>query len=138
MISNYASNAILKNMCGKGSQYFSFVTRAFLALSSTEPQANGQGVTEPTGNGYARKQIGYYQDTYGQLMGNPENGTIANSQEIHFNEATGNWGQQNYACIYDAETDGNLIAWGALTTPISPVENTVPVIKVGDLTISIV
>ncbi len=138
MISNYASNIILKNMLGKGSQYFSFVTRAFLALSSTEPQANGQGVTEPVGNGYVRKQLGYYQDTYGQLMGNPENGVIKNSQEIHFNKATGDWGQQRYACIYDAATGGNLIAWGELATPITPVENTVPVIAVDGLVISIV
>lgn len=149
MISNYASNLILKEMCGKGGQYGTrLAQRAYLALSSTQPQANGQGVTEPSGNGYVRKQIGYWQDTYGQLMGNPVNGEITNSQEIHFNEATGSWGTQVWACLYDAETGGNLLAWGRLgeTNPetgawtdksITPVANTVVVIKQGNFKISI-
>lgn len=146
MISNYASNLILKNLCGK-TQNATIAQRAFLALSSTEPTASGGGVTEPTGNGYARKQIGYYQDTYGQLMGNPENGVITNAQEIHFDEATGPWGTLTYGCIYDAAANGNLIAWGELgeyneenvwtAKSITPAANTVVVIKVGNLKISL-
>lgn len=135
MISHYAAATILNGLCGK-SQYGA-APRAFLALSSAEPTANGQGVTEPVGNGYKRKQIGFWQDTYGQLMGTPSEGVITNTQEIHFDEATGAWGELKYVCIYSAETGGNLLAWGELENPISPVANTVPVIKVGELVISI-
>ena len=154
MISNYASSLILKGMTGRGNNSTSYTggiiltTRAFLALSSTEPQKNGQGVTEPSGNGYARKQIGYALDTYGQAMGDPVNGVMTNKEEIHFNEATGEWGTLAYACIYDAETGGNLIASGKLgktntdtgeweEQSITPVANSVVVIKEGNLKISI-
>lgn len=151
MLSNYASSLILKEMCGKGGNYGTRIAaRAFLALSSTEPNKLGQGVTEPTGGNYARKQIGYYDDTYGQLMGNPVDGVITNSQEIHFNEATANWATEEapltYACIYDAAENGNLLAWGLLgktvdgewvAQSIVPVANTVVVMKVGDVKISL-
>lgn len=154
MISNYASSLILKGMTGRGSDSSSYpgsitlASRAFLALSSTEPQKNGQGVTEPSENGYARKQIGYALDTYGQAMGDPVNGVITNKDEIHFNEATGGWGTLTYACIYDAATGGNLIASGKLgkinsetgsweEQSIAPVANSVVVIKEGNLKISI-
>lgn len=144
MISNYASNLILKGMVGKGnsSDYstgsITLTVRAYLALSSTEPQKNGQGVTEPSGNGYARKQIGWAKDTNGQLMGDPQDGVITNREEIHFNEATADWpATLNYVCIYDAATNGNLIAWGALKNPITAKANTVPLIRIGELTVSI-
>lgn len=148
MITNYASNLVLNSMCGKTTT-ISIAPRAFLALSSTEPTVLGGGVTEPTDTaGYRRKQIGYAQDTYSQLMGTPSNGEITNTQEIHFDEATASWGTCSYACIYDAQTGGNLIAWGELghydsitgewvAQSISPVANTVVVIKAGDLKISI-
>ena len=151
MISNYASSLILKGMTGRGGSNGGSIViaaRAYLALSSTEPQKNGQGVTEPSGNGYARKQIGYYYDTLGALMGDPVNGVMTNKEEVHFNEATGEWGTLTYACIYDAATGGNLIASGKLgkinsdtgsweEQSITPVANSVVVIKEGNLKISI-
>lgn len=146
MISNYASGLILANMCGK-TQYANIAQRAFLALSATEPQATGDGVTEPIGNGYVRKQIGYYQDKEGNYMGEPSGNTIINAQEIHFNEATGDWGTMQYVCIFDAAEGGHLIAWGTLgetvdgiwqPKPITPEANTVVVIRAGDLKISLV
>jgi hypothetical protein len=141
MISNYASSLILKGLTGKGrgnDGAIVLAARSFLALSSTEPQKNGQGVTEPSGNGYARKQIGYFYDTYGQLMGDPTDGVITNKDEIHFNEATADWPSAlTYVCIYDAATSGNLLAWGALKTAITAKANTVPLIRVGELTITI-
>lgn len=146
MITNFASSEVLSAMCGK-KQYASLASRAFIGLSSTEPHADGTNVTEPAGNGYARKQIGYYSDTSSQYMGNPSGGVISNSQEIHFNEATGAWGTQRYACIYDAATGGHLIAWGELgeevegewtPVPITPTANTVVVIRPGNLRISLV
>lgn len=150
MITNRTANAILNAMTGKA-QNASIASRAFIGLSSTEPNAQGQGITEPVGGGYERKQIGYYNDTYGQYMGTPVDGVITNNQEIHFNEATGDWGEQKYVCIFDAATGGNLVAWGELgeyeggdafsgtwkAKSITPKANTVVVLKVGNVRISI-
>lgn len=137
MLSEYAAKNFLNGLCGK-SQYGVAGGRAYLALSSTQPQANGQGITEPQGNGYKRKQIGYYQDSYGQLMGDPTGNQITNRQEIHFNRATGTWGELKYVCIMTAEENGNLLAWGELASPLTPLENTVPVIDEGALVISLI
>ncbi|HIU80607.1 MAG TPA: hypothetical protein IAC67_06810 [Candidatus Coproplasma excrementipullorum] len=146
MISNYAANKVLQSICGQ-TQYCNLATSSFLGLSSTQPQANGQGVTEPSGNGYARKQIGQYQNSAGWLMNSPSNGAVTNKEEIHFNEAEGAWGELGYVCIFDAATNGNLLAWGQIGsyseggefTPstINPTANTVPLIKVGNIKISI-
>ena len=150
MITTRTANSILNAMTGR-TQNISIASRAFIALSSTEPNKLGQGVTEPVGGGYERKQIGYYNDTYGQLMGAPDDGVITNTQEIHFNEATGDWGEQKYVCIFDAATGGNLVAWGELgefeggdatsgtwkAKSITPQANTVVVLKVGMVRISI-
>lgn len=147
MLSYYAANKILQAITGKGSSSSSYgatgsvviASRAYLALSSTEPNASGGGVTEPsTSVGYQRKLIGNaIAGEYGSLLADPVDGTITNNQEIHFNEATSAWGTQSYVCIYDAETGGNLIAWGTLSTSISPTANTVPVIKTSGFVISV-
>lgn len=147
MLSYYASNLILKAITGKGrqGQYASdsgsvtITVRAYLALSSTEPNASGGGVTEPLpSTGYQRKLIGNAEaGQYGSLLGEPTNGSITNNDEIHFNEAVSSWGTQQYVCIFDAPTGGNLIAWGSLTTNITPTANTVPVIRTNGFVITI-
>lgn len=144
MISHYASRIILNGICGKTNSAPSYL--AYLALSSTEPQKDGTGVTEPIGNGYERKLIGNYAQTMTQMMGEPNEGVIENDEEIHFLSATGSWGELKYVCIYTAKENGNLVAWGILgetvdgewqEKSISPVADTVVVIRKGDLKISI-
>lgn len=147
MLSYYTSDKILKAITGKGKQGNSaydsgsvtITVRAYLALSSTEPNASGGGVTEPLASaGYQRKLIGNAQaGEYGSLLGEPTNGSITNNDEIHFNEAISNWGTQQYVCIFDEPTGGNLIAWGSLTTNITPTANTVPVIRANGFVITI-
>lgn len=104
----------------------------YLALSSTEPQKDGTGVTEPSGNGYARVQLG------SSYFPNASNCSVSNNNEIHFNEATAAWdGSYQYACIYTSKTGGTLQAWGKLQNAITVAANTVPLIRVGQFTISI-
>ena len=142
MITYYASNRILQAMFGKQSSV-SLAQNCYLALSSTKPNADGTNVTEPSGNGYARKLIGSYSQAATQAMGNPSDGEITNTLEIHFDAATGSWGTLPYACIYDAATSGNLLAAGNIldsggsATSLSPVANSVVVLKVNSLNFSI-
>ena len=52
-----------------------------------------------------------------------------------FYEATGSWGTLPYFAIYTAATGGNMVACGSLTTSISPVASTIPIIRTGNLII---
>lgn len=136
MITNYSANKILQALCGKVST-ISLGPTAYVGLSTTAPTAMGENVTEPSGNGYARVMLGNYNQNYTQKMGNPASGAISNSEIIYYPEATGSWGTITHFCIYDAQTDGNLLAYGALTTSITPTANTIPIIRVGELDISL-
>lgn len=147
MITHYAANLILNHIVGRTAVTSLGTTRSYLALSSTLPTAEGTNVTEPSGGNYARMQLGYSSESGSFYMNAADNGEISNgTKEIHFNEASGAWGPLAYACIFNAATGGQLIAWGELGsyvggvwTPasISPIANSVVVIKPGDLNISI-
>lgn len=136
MITNYSANKILQALCGKVST-ISLGPTAYVGLSTTAPTAVGENVTEPSGNGYARVMLGNYNQSYTQKMGNPANGAIENAEIIYYPEATGSWGTITHFCIYDAQLGGNLLAYGALTTSIAPTANTIPIIRVGELDISL-
>ena len=142
MITDYAANKVLNAMFGKTSSA-SIGSTCYLGLSSTEPTKTGMNVTEPSGNGYSRVLIGNSSQSYTQLMGNADEGAITNSEEIHFNAATGSWGTLNYAVVYDAATGGYLLASGKILnssgveTSITPTANSVVVLKVGSLNFSI-
>ena len=136
MITNYAANKVLQALCGKTSS-ITLGQTAYVGLSTTAPTAAGGNVTEPSGNGYSRVMLGNYNQSYTQKMSNPANGAITNSEIIYYLEATGSWGTITHFCIYDAPTNGNLLAFGALTDPITPTANTIPIIRVGELDISL-
>lgn len=119
---------------------------SYIALSSTEPNADGTGVTEPSGNGYSRcstrwNNMSGTQQYVPNFPTDPtyDSGTgkysITNIRDIYFLEATGSWGTLGYFAIYDAPTGGNLLAYGALSNAIAPTAGTIPVVRTGDLTI---
>lgn len=117
---------------------------AYLALSTAPISADGQGIVEPSGNGYARKIIGA-TSTSSPVQNFPSSATYdeatdtfsyTNNVEIHFNEATGSWGTITHFAIFTAATGGTMLAYGALTSPIAPVADSVPVIRIGNLRIT--
>lgn len=145
MISDYSSNRILQCMFGKASGLV-LAQNCYLALSSTKPNKDGTNVTEPSGNGYARKLIGSYGQAASQYMGTPANGAITNDKEIHFDVATGPWGTLSWAAVYDQATNGNMLAAGQIgeivsgewqPKTISPIADSVVVLKVNSLNFSI-
>ncbi len=136
MITNFAANKILNNLAGNASLTSIITSSAWIGLSSTAPNATGTNVTEPTGNGYQRTLLGNTQQSLSQKMGTASAGVITNEEEIHFKEATGAWGTLTHFCIFDAQTSGNLIAYGVLASPISPAASSVPLIRVGELELS--
>lgn len=140
MITHYFANKILTLLVGKVSKidlssdnYFS----VYVGLSTTEPNADGTNVTEPVGNGYARVLLGHSGQSMTQKMGTVANGHVENDEIIYFPEATGSWGTITHFCIFDRASGGNLLAFGALNSPITPTANTIPIIRVGELDLSL-
>ena len=76
----------------------------YLALFTTATADDGTG-TEVSGGSYARQAV-----TFSAASG----GATANSAEILFPVATGNWGTITHGAIYDALTAGNMLYHGAL------------------------
>ena len=108
----------------------------YIALSTTEPNIQGSNVNEPKGNNYARAST---KDCMGNVALTSDFSTseISNIREIHFQEATGSWGTLTHFAIYNSATGGTPLYVGALTEPITPTANTVPLIKVGQLKITL-
>lgn len=135
MVTNYLANQFLNELCGRSS--VNFGASAYVGLSTTAPTITGTNVTEPSGNGYARVLIGTQSTAATYKMAAAANGAITNDQIIYFPEATGNWGTCTHFCIFSAVTGGNLLAYGELETSITPAANTVPLVRVGELDISL-
>lgn len=102
----------------------------YIGLSSTAPNVNGTGVTEPAGAaGYARVKL--------SDLGAPANGVVSNTADINFPESTASWGTVSHFVIFDAQNDGNLLMYGALSTARSIEPATVMTIKGGYLKLSV-
>jgi hypothetical protein len=77
---------------------------AVTGLESNTPSA------EVSGGSYARQQVVAANWTQ-------TGGAIENALDIEFAQATAAWGEITHGAIMDAPTGGNVLYWGALTTP---------------------
>lgn len=85
-------------------------TEYYIGLSTTEPTMSGTNVSEPsTSAGYGRVLL--------ENLSAPVNGVVTNTANINFEESTTSWGTVTHFVIYDAEINGNLLMYGALSTP---------------------
>lgn len=138
----YSENRFLDELTGRTSSLdFGSV---YLGFSTTTPTESGDtisGVTEPSGNGYARVLVGNYQQSSTLMFGAASEGSITNNKQIKFDMATGSWGTCTHGILFDA--NGNVLAYGLLVDgngdpdPIQPVANSVPLIQVGGITFSL-
>lgn len=131
MLSYTYANKLLKEISGiDGGSYNSSVT--YIGLSKTKPERDGTNITEPdTDAGYRRVIMG--SSDRSSKMAQPNDGEIQNSDIIYFPEATAAWGNCTHYVIFSAQTGGTFIAYGQLTQPISPTTGTVPLIRTGEL-----
>lgn len=81
-------------------------TAWYLGLFTANPDEDGSGATEISGNGYARKSVSF------SVSGN----LATNSAAVEFDVATGSWGTISHVAVFDAASGGNQIAYAALTT----------------------
>jgi hypothetical protein len=109
--SNYLENKVLDHTLRNTS--FSQPSALYLAVfKNTSGNAatnleEGTLTDEISGNNYIRKSIAFNAAS---------GGTSASTATVTFDAATGDWGTVTHIAIMDAETSGNVLYWGALTT----------------------
>ena len=105
-------------------------TEYWIGLSTTAPNLNGTNVSEPVGSaGYARVKL--------DMLSEPASGVVTNEANIDFNECTASWGTVTHFVVFDAQNGGNLLQYGALSTPRSVEAATIMTIKAGYLNLSV-
>ena len=102
--SDYLEDAILNHVFRNSA--LTSPTTVYVALYTAAPSDSGGG-TQVSGNGYSRQSAAF---------GAPSGGVITNSGTITFTASGGNWGTITHFGIFDASTNGNLLAWAPLTT----------------------
>lgn len=106
MVTPYFLNLIAGNVMHAAS-VSALPERYYVALSTTTPDENGDGIVEVSGGGYSR---GVLED--GSV---PDNGMVSNLADVEYPEATAEWGTVKAFAIYDAASGGNLLAWDAVS-----------------------
>lgn len=104
-------------------------TKYYIGLSTTAPNVNGTNVSEPaTSAGYARVEL--------TSLSEPAEGVVTNEYAINFDESTASWGTITHFVIFDTESGGNLLMFGALSTSRAVEAATIMTIKEGYLKLS--
>jgi len=127
--SNYLENKLLDHIFMKTA--FSQPSYIYVALSTADPGEDGSGLNEPSGNGYARVQ------TSGSDWNNASGGHIDNATDIEFPEATGDWGTITHFALMDAESGGNMLAYGSLSQSKTISAGDTAKFKAGDLDVTL-
>lgn len=126
--SDYWENEILDHLFGNGSYTPPTI---YLALSTADPGDDGTGLSEPSGNGYARAV------TAASDWNAASGGALDNANVIEFPEATGAWGTITHFALLDAASGGNLLAHGALSQSKTIASGDTARFAAGDLEINL-
>jgi hypothetical protein len=130
--SNYLENKVLDHVL-TATAYTAPTTRYLGLFTNTSGNAatnleNGTLSDEVSGGAYARKAA-----TFAAASG----GTSATSATVTFDTATANWGTITHVAVMDAATSGNVLFWGAVTTPKTIENGDTFQVSSGNLTISL-
>lgn len=113
---NYLENAVLNQWFGGVAP--NVPDTIYIGLSSANPDEDGGGISEPSANGYTRAGVANDKSTWTES----NDGTLSNATAITFPESTGSWGTLTHIFVADAETGGNILAYGTLRTERTVVE----------------
>lgn len=130
-VTNYSANRILDRYFGNIT--FNPATTYYMGVSTTAPQSDGTGVTEPTDVAYARVPIVNNKVSFT----NSVLGAVENDIEFQFTEAQEDWGIIAYFVLYDALTGGNLEIYGGLTSPRTVEDQTTLILSANALQITL-
>lgn len=130
--SNDLEDLILDHVMGVSA--FTSPTTVYIGLSTSTCDDTSASLTEPSGNGYARKAISF---------GAASSRAITQDAQVDFDEATGAWGTVTDWFICDHATNTNwgtdveYLAYGTLSTSRSIVSGNTPSIASGQVVISV-
>lgn len=128
--SDYLEKALLEHAFG--SDDYTPAANHYVSLHTADPTDDGSGA-EVSGNNYSRVEIANNQTTWSEAV----NGTLSNAIAIEFPVPSGSWGTVTHFGIWDASTNGNLLAYGALTASKTPGSGDDVSFGIGDLNISL-
>lgn len=132
--SDYLENELLDHSLATGSftapagVYVGLFTSADSTGATAANLEAGTLTNEVSGNGYSRQSA-----TFGAASG----GSASNSGNITFTASGGNWGTITHVAVHDASTAGNVLFYGALTTPKTIEDGDSFQIATSNLTISL-
>lgn len=106
----------------------------YIGLSTTAINADGTGVTEPTGGGYQRVAVTNNKTNFTDSTG----GTVQNKVQFEFPESTTAWGTITHVFIVDSLTGGNILYYDALTTPRTVQTATILLFAINSMKIQLV
>lgn len=126
--SDYLEGALLDHLFSKSAGYAQ--PTLYLAVSTADPTDAGTGVSEPSGNGYARVATAPadWERTTNE---------ISNANQLSFPEASGSWGTLTHFALFDAATGGNMIAHAPLTTSKAIAANETLRFPAGNITVTL-
>lgn len=103
----------------------------YVGLSTTYPEDDGTGITEPSTGGYARSAVVNNLTNWPAATDRRKaNGTV-----IAFPLITADLGDAVAAIVMSASTAGDMIAWGELILPVTLRAGKRPRIEVGDFVV---
>lgn len=114
---NYLELEILDHVFGRGAYT---VPTIYVALSTADPTEDASGISEPSDENYARAE------TAGSDWNDASAGAIDNKELIEFAASSESWGTITHFALYDAETAGNMLAYGELDSSVDIGANFVP------------
>ena len=125
----YSANKIQDYILGNVS--FTNPTIWYLGISSTAPQVDGTGVTEPTTDpSYERVVIANNKISFSSAS----SGEVANIASFQFVESSINQGVVTHWVLYDALTGGNMWQFGNLTNSRTVEISTTLLLPIGRFT----
>ena len=105
-------------------------SKVYLGLSSSAPDVDGSGATEPLASaGYSRVEL--------NSLDVPTNGVITNKSEISFPESSASWGTVTHFVLYDAPVNGSLLMFNVLSQARSVEQATIVMVKAGSLKLTL-
>lgn len=123
--SDFLENKVIDHILKTGA--YSPPSTVYLGLSTADPTDSGSGLAEPVGNAYIRKAISF---------GAAAARTITQDAQIDFDTATGDWGTITHWALFDAASNGNILAYGSLSAGVAVNTGKAPYITSGEISIS--
>lgn len=109
-LTNYQESQILKHLFGIATWTANSVLYA--SLSTTNPDADGQGASEPSGGNYNR--VGVSTTLGSGAWTFNANNTVTNGTQIAFGTSTASWGQIQSVPFFDQASGGSIKFYGSL------------------------